>query len=197
MATNSGGGNIDKKIDELVHSIEILVDVVEKRGRANRASSMYHVSAMSDKNNFLRDRSSFNITDFNKTIDDFVKGLKDTLTDFQRELKNTEKIINDTSRFNALSAKEQKEILNKRDKLQQKTKNLDAAINRYNTSPSEREKLFSHQRKKEISKLKAEYASFSEAEKRKYGSEQGYIKNRTEYNNYIKEYYHYSNINIF
>lgn len=177
--------NIDKKIDKLVHSIELLIDVVEKRGRANRSSSMYYVGTMDAGNNFLRERGNFNSSDFNKTIDEFINDLKSKLEGFQKELKETEKIINDTAKFNNLSLKEQNELINKQTKLKNKANNLGKAINGYENNSDEREKLFSHRHRQEINRKRKEYNSLSPFAKSKYNGEDDYIKSSIRRENYI------------
>ena len=102
MATNNSN-NSDRKFNQLLHSIEMLVDVVEKRGRANRSSSMYHVSSMDEGNTFKGNRKSLSSSQFNKTIDEFVKDLQDKLADAKKELGKINKTISDTQKFNSLS----------------------------------------------------------------------------------------------
>ena len=177
--------NINNKIDKLVHSIELLIDVVEKRGRANRPSSMYYVGTMDTGNNFLRERGNFNSNDFNKTIDEFINELKDKLGGFQKELKETEKIINDTAKFNNLSLKEQNELIDKQTKLKNKANNLGKAINGYENNSNKREKLFSHRHRQEINRKRKEYNSLSSLAKSKYDGEDDYIKSSIRRENYI------------
>lgn len=94
--------NIDRKLDDLIDKIEILVDVIEKGGRGNRPSSMYHVSSMYNRHDnsnwsmhgdFLGERERLNTEQFDKIIDNFIKQLKSRFDDINSELESIKKSL--------------------------------------------------------------------------------------------------------
>lgn len=152
----------DRKLDQLIHSIEILVDIVEKRGRTEMSSSMIRYAGhKGGDNDFLRNRSSFNNTDFVNLMDETMKELegqlkiiKDTKTKLEEQLKDTSLTKDKRDKINDKITEIEKEELEiekrKRDGI---------------------EKEFKRRQKLEEEKLKEEYKNFTDEKKALYGND--------------------------
>ena len=90
-------GDINFNLENLIGKIELLVDVMEKGGRANRPSSMYHYGN-SESDPFLRRISSFDKVDFNRAIEDFIDTLRNKLKGLEKEIKLNDKHIKSNDR---------------------------------------------------------------------------------------------------
>ena len=206
--------NIDRKLDNLIDKIEILVDVIEKGGRGNRPSSMYHVSSMTMNEPFLTDRKKLTQTQFDNIIDNFIEQLKGNLENINKEIKSVAKKIRQKDiergkrqqqlakgvdkKGNALTQQqkdtllkeisdleeEKKDLVNKKNELRKDKRKESKNIKKINSSTKERERIYKTEHEKEIQRIKDEYAN-NKSLQRRFGTEDKYVNYRVSKNNYI------------
>ena len=96
--SNNSSNKIESKLDQLLNSIQIMLESMEKRGRENYPASMIrHFNSGKNYNQFLRERKSFNSTDFANLMNDVMNGLKRELGDLQKNFKDLNTNIEKTS----------------------------------------------------------------------------------------------------
>ena len=96
--SNNSSNKIENKLDQLLNSIQIMLESMEKRGRENYPASMIrHFNSGKNYNQFLRERKSFNSTDFANLMNDVMNGLKRELSDLQKNFKDLSTKIQESS----------------------------------------------------------------------------------------------------
>lgn len=96
--SNNSSNKIENKLDQLLNSSQIMLESMEKRGRENYPASMIrHFNSGKNYNQFLRERKSFNSTDFANLMNDVMNGLKRELSDLQKNFKDLSTKIQESS----------------------------------------------------------------------------------------------------
>lgn len=165
----------DKKLDQLIQSINTLSYIIERRGRtgSNEGHSFdntyYNLGGGNMANNFLRNKSTFNNPDFVNLMDEIMKQLPNELKAAQELEKTLKKEIESEN----LTNEKKQELQEQLEKVTNQRIDLELAQN--NTLKQE----FKRRQKLEEEKLKEEYQAFTDEKKALYGNkEENYLNYR-------------------
>lgn len=164
--------NTDKKLDQLIQSINTLAYIIERKGRTDSKTPhyddtfYYRGSMRSSGNNFLRNRSSFNDTDFANLMDEAMKELEGEIETIKQTRESLEEQLKNTT----LTTEQRKELNEKLLDLEEHEISLEEAKNK------NIKEVFKAKQKIEEKRLKQEYQAFTDEKKALYGNkEQNYL----------------------
>ena len=167
--TNSA--DTDKKLDQLIQSINTLAYIIERRGRTDSTTphsddTFYYRGIRQDKqNDFLRNLGGFNNTDFVNLMDEAMKDLEKQAEAATKLREEIEQQLKDTT----LTTEQRRKLNDDLNEAIDKEIELQAAQN--NTLKEE----FKRRQKIEEEKLRKEYQSFTDEKKALYENEDNYV----------------------
>ena len=137
---------LEKKIQGLISSINVLVDVIGERSRSQQPSSMFYARGLRDgeASEYGRDLKSLSSYEFDEIINKYIKSLKDAFDEVEADVKESAKKI---TAYN-------KKITSVKGKITRKEKKLSTNAN---LSDDEKTKL-----QNEINELKEQKKSLEE-----------------------------------
>lgn len=161
----------DKKLDQLIQSINTLAYIIERRGRTDSSTShsgdtFYYRGTSQDKQNeFLRNLGGFNNTDFVNLMNEAMKDLEKQAEAATKLREEIEQQLRDTT----LTTEQRRKLNDELNDAIGKEIELQNAQN--NTLKEE----FNRRQKIEEEKLRKEYQSFVDEKKKLYGNEENYV----------------------
>ena len=156
--------DLEKKIEQLLTSVQILAEVVEKRGRVDMPSSMMRYSSYSgnSENEFLRNRNQINSTDFANLMNDVYQKLSDEFESTKDKIETYKEKLKDAT----LSQEEINKINNDIEEEQKKQSEIGKKLNKSS------EEYFKELQKIREEKLREEFKSFSKEKKELYDNDE-------------------------
>lgn len=161
----------DKKLDQLIQSINTLAYIIERRGRTDSTTphsddTFYYRGTSQDKQNeFLRNLGGFNNTDFVNLMNEAMKDLEKQAEAATKLREEIEEQLKDTT----LTTEQRRKLNDELNDAIDKEIELQKAQN--NTLKEE----FKRRQKIEEEKLRKEYQSFVDEKKALYGNEDNYV----------------------
>lgn len=161
----------DKKLDQLIQSINTLAYIIERRGRTDSSTphsgdTFYYRGTSQDKQNeFLRNLGGFNNTDFVNLMNEAMKDLEKQAEAATKLREEIEQQLKDTT----LTTEQRRKLNDELNDAISKEIELQNAQN--NTLKEE----FKRRQKIEEEKLRKEYQSFVDEKKKLYGNEENYV----------------------
>ena len=161
----------DKKLDQLIQSINTLAYIIERRGRTDSSTThsgdtFYYRGTSQDKQNeFLRNFGGFNNTDFVNLMNEVMKDLEKQTEAATKLREEVEQQLKDTT----LTTEQRRKLNDELNDAIGKEIELQNAQN--NTLKEE----FKRRQKIEEEKLRKEYQSFVDEKKKLYGNEENYV----------------------
>ena len=155
---------LERKIQGLISSIDVLVDVIGERSRSQQPSSMFYARGLRDgeASDYGRDLKSLSSYEFNEIMNKYIKSLKDAFDKSEELFKTyTEKVKNHKD-----------ELRKVKGKIKRKEKKLSANTN---LSDDEKTKL-----QNEIDELKKQKAQLEEDKQKAETSKKIYEKKKEE-----------------